>query len=286
MATLENHKSLRIYDRSALMVFDESKTKMNTISQSVGWWCFVPGKMTPEQFVKSVAEAGFRAIDLVPPEYFPLVIERGLAISAIAGHQPLEIGLNRVDQYEQIEEQVRLNVALAKTFRIPNLIVFSGNRGGLDDKKGLEITTGALKRLAPFAEEAGVTLVMELLNSKVDHPDYQADHTSWGAEVCRAVRSPRVKLLFDIYHMQIMEGDIIRTIRNTHELIGLYHTAGNPGRNELDESQELCYPAILRTIKETGYRGYVAHEYIPKEDPTESLRNVYKQCAPFLSAEM
>jgi hydroxypyruvate isomerase len=258
---------------------------MNAINQSVGWWCFVPNKLSPEHFVEAVAKAGLQAIDLVPPEYMSLVSEHGLAISAIAGHQPLEVGLNRVDQYDQIEEQVRMNLALAKTYRIPNLIVFSGNRGGLDDKKGLEITAGALKRLAPLAEEAGVTLVMELLNSKVDHPDYQADHTSWGVEVCRAVSSPRVKLLFDIYHMQIMEGDIIRTIRNIHELIGLYHTAGNPGRNELDEFQELCYPAILRAIKETGYNGYVAHEFIPKENPPESLRNVYKQCAPFLSAE-
>jgi hydroxypyruvate isomerase len=258
---------------------------MNTIKQSVGWWCFVPNKLSPEHFVKAVAEAGFQAIDLVPPDYLSLVSEHDLAISAIAGHQPLEIGLNRVDEYDRIEEQVRANLALAKSFDIPNLIVFSGNRKGLDDTKGLESTAGALKRLALLAEEAGVTLVLELLNSKVDHPDYQADHTSWGAEICRVVASPRVKLLYDIYHMQIMEGDIIRTIRSTHELIGLYHTAGNPGRNDLDESQELYYPAILRTIKETGYHGYVAHEFIPKEDPIESLRNVYKRCAPFLSAE-
>ena len=255
---------------------------MHAISQSVGWWCFVPRFLTPEQFVRSAAEAGFPALDLVPPEYWSLVKDRGLAISSIDGHKPLEIGLNRPDQHERIEEEIRAAIAHAQGLGIPNVICFSGNRAGLDDAKGIEHTVAGLARVAPLAEQAGVTLVLELLNSKVDHPDYQADRTSWGLEVCRAIASPRVKLLYDIYHMQIMEGDIIRTIRASHEAIGFYHTAGNPGRNELDETQELNYPAILRAIKETGYTGYIAHEFVPKGDPIASLGAVFRQFAPVL----
>jgi hydroxypyruvate isomerase len=250
--------------------------------QSIGWWCFVPQKLSPEQFVSSAEEAGFTALDLVPPEYWSLVTDHGLAISSIQGHLPLEIGLNRVDQHERIEQEVRAAIANAQRLKIPNVLCFSGNRGGLDDVKGMEVTVAALRKLAPFAEDAGVTLVLELLNSKVDHPDYQADRTAWGAQVCQAVGSPRVKLLYDIYHMQIMEGDVIRTIRALHPLIGFYHTAGNPGRNDLDETQELNYPAILKAIKDTGYTGYIAHEFIPKADPVAAIRAVFKQSAPCL----
>lgn len=252
---------------------------MSAIVQSVGWWCFVPKLLTPEQFVRSAAEAGFQALDLVPPEYWRLVSDHGLAISSVTGHQPLEIGLNRQDQHLRIEQEIRTAISHAQRLGIPNIICFSGNRQGLDDAKGLEVTATGLSRVAPFAEDAGVTLVLELLNSKVDHPDYQADHTDWGVRVCQAVSSPRVKLLYDIYHMQIMEGDIIRTLRAIHPLIGLYHTAGNPGRNELDGTQELNYPAILKAIKETGYGGYLAHEFIPKGEPVAALRTVFQQCA-------
>ncbi len=166
--------------------------------------------------------------------------------------------------------------------KIPNLLCFSGNRNGLDDEVGAEITAAGLARIAPAAEEAGVTLVLELLNSKVDHPDYQADHTAWGVQVCRAVGSPRVKLLYDIYHMQIMEGDIIRTIQAVHPFIGLYHTAGNPGRNDLDDEQELNYAAILRAIRATGYTGYISHEFIPKGDPAAALRTTFARYAACL----
>lgn len=255
---------------------------MNLISQSIAWWCFVPEKLPPERFVSAVAEAGFSAIDLVPPDYWSLVSDHGLAISAVAAHQPLTIGFNRLDQHDRLEQEVSTNIVLAQRLGIRNLICFSGNREGLDDAEGIEIAAAGLSRVARRAEEAGVTLVLELLNSKVDHPDYQADHTRWGTEVCQRVSSPRVKLLYDIYHMQIMEGDIIRTIRAAHGMIGHYHTAGNPGRNELDNDQELYYPAILQTIKETGYTGYIAHEFIPKGDPIASLRTTFQQCAPWL----
>ncbi len=255
---------------------------MSAIVQSVAWWCFVPRLLSAEQFVEAAAEAGFTALDLVPPEHWESVCERGLGISAIAGHQPLEVGLNRRDQHERIEQEIRTAIDHAQRLKIPNVICFSGNREGLDDATGLEVTVEALRRVTPAAEEAEVTLVLELLNSKVDHPDYQADHTAWGADVCHAVGSPRVKLLYDIYHMQIMEGDVIRTLQTHSSLIGLYHTAGNPGRNDLDEAQELNYPAILKAIQETGYAGYLAHEFIPKGEPVAALRTVFQQCAPLL----
>ena len=166
----------------------------------------------------------------------------------------------------------------AVKYQIPNLIVFSGNRRGLSDTEGAENTIEGLRRVAPAAEAKGITLVMELLNSKVDHHDYQCDHTSWGVQVIQRVNSPRVKLLYDIYHMQIMEGDIIRTLRENIGFIGHIHTAGNPGRADMDQTQELYYPAIVRAIAETGYAGYVGHEFVPKGDPIEAIRATYKMC--------
>jgi hydroxypyruvate isomerase len=255
---------------------------MNTISQSVTWWSFVPEKLTPEKFLHAVADAGFQAVELVPPEYWSLVKDHGLAISAVAAHQPLTIGLNRRDLHDQLEKEIRVSITNAQRLNIPNLICFSGNRNGLDDEAGAEITAEGFARVARDAEIAGINLTLELLNSKVDHPDYQADHTAWGVKVCRAVASPRVKLLYDIYHMQIMEGDIIRTIRSAQEYIGYYHTAGNPGRHDLDEDQELNYPAIFSAIKETGHTGYITHEFIPKGDPPAALKSIFQECAKHL----
>jgi hydroxypyruvate isomerase len=255
---------------------------MNAISQSVAWWCYVPEKLTPEQFVRTVADAGYKAVELVPPEYWSFVQDHGLAISAIAAHQPLTVGLNRRDLHAQLEDEIRASIANAQRLGIPNLICFSGNRNGLDDEAGAEITAEGFARVAGEAERAGIDLALELLNSKVDHPDYQADHTAWGVQVCRAVASPRVKLLYDIYHMQIMEGDIIHTIRTATDYIAYYHTAGNPGRNDLDGEQELNYPAILQAIKETGHTGYIVHEFIPKGDPVAALKSTFEECAKHL----
>ena len=163
---------------------------------------------------------------------------------------------------------------------IPALICFSGNRNaGQSDEDGLEATVAGLKRAAPYAERRGVNLNLELLNSRVDHPGYQADHTAWGAEVCRRVGSPRVRLLYDIYHMQIMEGDVIRTIGDNIRWIGHFHTAGNPGRKDLDDSQELQYAAICAAIAETGYDLFLAHEFTPKGDPIEALRRAFEVCS-------
>lgn len=232
--------------------------------------------MQPEQLVQAAAEIGYEAIDLVSQDYWPLLKAHGLNIAAIGGHQSIEQGLNRREHHERIEKELRAKLVVAAQWKIPNVIVFSGNRAGLDDKTGAEITAEGLRRVAGAAEDAGVTLTLELLNSKVDHKDYQADRTAWGVEVCKMVGSPRVKLLYDIYHMQIMEGDIIRTIRDNHDFFSHYHTAGNPGRHELDERQELNYVAILRTLRDVGYEGYVSHEFLPTGDPITALQQAFE----------
>ncbi|HEV2659707.1 MAG TPA: TIM barrel protein [Ktedonobacteraceae bacterium] len=249
---------------------------MSQIKQSVCWWCFA--SVAPRQLLRAAADIGYAAVELVEPEYWPLIKEYGLTIASTNGGLSIEQGLNRREHHAQIEQRLRATIEQAEHWGIPNIIVFSGNRAGLDDKTGAEITAEGLSRVAGVAEQAGVTLILELLNSKVDHKDYQCDHTTWGVEVCRMVNSPRVKLLYDIYHMQIMEGDIIRTIRANHAFFAHYHTAGNPGRHEIDETQELNYPPIIRAIRETGYEGYLGQELIPLGDPLAGLKQAFDLC--------
>ena len=251
---------------------------MVPIKQSISWWCFVQGGMTPGQLLRAAADIGYSAVELAEPEHWPLIKEYGLTIASTNGGMSIEQGLNRREHHAYLEQQIRATIEQAKQWNIPNVIVFSGNREGLDDRLGAEITAEGLSRVAGVAEEAGVTLVMELLNSKVDHPDYQCDRTNWGVEVCRMVNSPRVKLLYDIYHMQIMEGDIIRTIRDQHKDFAHYHTAGNPGRHELDDTQELNYPPIIRALLETGYKGFLGQEFLPQGDPIAGLKQAFDLC--------
>jgi hydroxypyruvate isomerase len=245
---------------------------MSYPQQSAAWWCFVPQFFTPEAFVRTLAELGYTGIDLVPQEYWQLVTDHGLRITAARGHSSLTQGLNRRELHDHLEVELRANLDLAQQWNIPNLICFSGNRAGLSDAEGAAATADGLLRVAGAAEAAGVTLLLELLNSRVDHPDYQADHTAWGVQVCQMANSPAVKLLYDIYHMQIMEGDIIRTLQAAAPWIGHYHTAGNPGRHEPDESQELNYPAIIRAIAATGFSGTICHEFVPAGEPLAALR--------------
>ena len=248
---------------------------MSKIKQSASWWCFVPGKMSPEAFVRACADAGYDAVELVGREYWGLAKDHGLSVASINGHRTLEDGMNKRENRERILGDIEANIRLAEEWAIPNLIVFSGNRNGLDDDTGAEITAETLAAAAKLAENTGVTLVLELLNSKVDHPDYQCDKTPWGVKVCQMVDSPAIKLLYDIYHMQIMEGDIVRTIREYHPYFGHYHTAGNPGRNDLDDQQEIFYPPIFQAIAATGYDRYIGHEFIPKGDPATALKAAF-----------
>ena len=250
---------------------------MGRIKQTLSWWCYAREGIAPEKLCKEAARIGYKGIEMAPEDHWQLIRDSGLRIATIAGHTALDNGLNRAENHDRIEKELRDNIAKAKGNDIACLICFSGNRHGASDEEGIRVTAAGLKRVARDAEQAGVTLVVELLNSKVDHKGYQCDHTPWGVEVCKQVASDRVKLLYDIYHMQIMEGDLIRTIRDNIAYIGHFHTAGNPGRHEMDETQELYYPAIFRAIADTGYRGYVGHEFVPKGDVFESLETAYKQ---------
>lgn len=251
---------------------------MSLLKQSVSWWCYEHTGIDPETLTRTIKEIGYTGIELVEPEYWPLVRNYGLEIVAYGAHRPLEDGLNKKENAAILEKKILDSLRLAVEWKIPTLIVFSGNRNGLDDKTGAEVTAENLRRVAKAAEDAGVTLALELLNSKVDHPDYQCDRTAWGIQVVDWVGSPRIKLLYDIYHMQVMEGDVIRTIQQSHPYFAHYHTAGNPGRNEIDSTQELFYPAIARAIVETGYTGYLGQEFIPKGDPIAALKQAFETC--------
>ncbi len=188
-------------------------------------------------------------------------------------------GLNDPKHAERIEKELTANIAKAREAEIPVLICFSGNRYGASDESGMEQTAKTLVKMAPQAQAAGVVLAVELLNSKVDHKGYQFDHTAWGVELCRRVNSPAVRVLYDIYHAQIMEGDLLRTIEAKHNSFAHYHTAGNPGRGQPDETQEIYYPAIYRAIAQTGYAGFIGHEFLPKGDVVDALRRAFEDCA-------
>ena len=250
------------------------------IQQSFSWWSFAGRGVSDDVLLQKAREIGYEAVELIDVPLLERACDLGFVIATHQGHQSLSCGLNDLKEHARIEEEIAATLALAQKYAIPNLVVFSGNRrpGLVGRKRGLENTAQGLARLAPAAEQAGVTLVLELLNSKIDHAGYQADHTFWGVEVCRRVGSPRVKLLYDIYHMQVMEGDLIRTIREHHACFGHVHTAGVPGRHDLDDRQEIHYPAVLGALAQTGYNGMVGHEFIPKSDPVTALETAWQLC--------
>jgi len=249
------------------------------INHSVCRWCY---PSVPLETLCDVAkEIGITAIDLVGPEEWPVLKKYGLHAAMPHGAgKGIEEGFNDPSLHDELVASYENLIPQVAAAGYDQLICFSGNRRGLDDEQGIRHCATGLKRLMSTAEQYGVTLVMELLNSKVDHPDYHCDHTAWGAALCDAVGSERFKLLYDIYHMQIMEGDVIATIRKYHPYIAHYHTGGVPGRNEIDETQELHYPAIMRAIAETGFNGYVAQEFIPKQpEPLKSLAQAVAICS-------
>jgi hydroxypyruvate isomerase len=241
-------------------------------TQSVCRWPF--NKMPIREFFRGVADLGLTAVDLLTPEEWPVAREFGLTCSMGSGLGGTIVdGLNDPANHEAIIKGLTEGIPRADEAGVPNVITFFGNRRGRSDEEAIASSVAALRRVAPVAERHGVTVCIELLNSKVDHKDYQGDRTAYGVAVVSQVNSPRVKLLYDIYHMQIMEGDVIRTLRDQRQWIAHYHTAGVPGRHEIDETQELYYPAIFRAIRDTGFSGYIAHEFIPVRDPLTSLRN-------------
>ena len=254
------------------------------IKQSVCLPMVLPNQVHLEEFLESLKNIGFPAVEIWNrDEHFNELVtlcqKLNLNLVSMIGHESLAEGLNDVTQHDRIESELRESIDIASHCGIPGLICFSGNRlAETDDAEGIAATVLGLKRIAPYAEEKGVNLNLELLNSKNDHPGYQCDHTAWGVEVCKLVNSPRVKLLYDIYHMQIMEGNIIHTISDNIQWIGHFHTAGVPGRNEIDGSQELEYGAICDAIAETDYDLYVGHEFRPRGDVLQALRTAYAIC--------
>lgn len=242
------------------------------INHSVCRWCY--NSIPLEDLCKAAKEIGIASIELTGPEEWPVLQKYGLtsALPWGAGKGIVE-GFNNLKLHDDLVKSYTEVIPKAAAAGLTQIICFSGNRNGMDDEKGMENCAVGLKRLMPVAEKHKVTLVMELLNSKVDHKDYMCDHTAWGAALCDKVGSDRFKLLYDIYHMQIMEGDVIATIRKYQKYISHYHTGGVPGRHEIDESQELNYPAIMKAILDTGFKGHVAQEFIPaREDKIGSLR--------------
>ena len=255
-------------------------------NHSVCKWCYKDIPLEP--FAKAAKEIGLASIELLAPEDFPTLRKYGLSCAMVSnptlqtapgvtiGHIPK--AFNRLEHHDILTGLYEKRIAEVADAGFENLICFSGNREKMDDQQGLENCVVGLKRLMAVAEKRRVTICMELLNSKVNHKDYMCDRTAWGVELVKRVGSPRFKLLYDIYHMQIMEGDVIRTIQENHPYIGHYHTGGNPGRNEIDETQEINYPAVMRAIVATGFKGFVAQEFIPKRDPLTSLRQAVKIC--------
>ena len=241
------------------------------VNHSVCKWCY--NKIPLDDFCKSVKEMGITSVDLIDPNDWATLKKHGLTCAMAQGAgKGISDGFNDPKLHDELVASYEAIFPKLKAAGLTNVICFSGNRRGMSNEEGLKNCAVGLKRLMPSAEKHGVTMVMELLNSKVDHKDYMCDHTAWGVDLCKAVGSERFKLLYDIYHMQIMEGDMIRTIRDNHQYIAHYHTGGNPGRNEIDETQEIYYPAVMQAILATGFKGYVAQEFIPKRDPLKSLR--------------
>lgn len=264
--------------RSEAVTREQEPQKTGGFQQDICWWCMARPGVDPKQLIKETKAAGYAGIELVGREWWDAIKAEGLHVVTIAGHGTIADGLNRKENHSRIEDEIRRNLDLAAQYGIRVLICFSGNRRGMSDEEGIENTAEGLHRVAKAAEEKGVTLALEMLNSKVDHKDYHADHTAWALEVCKRVNSPRVRMLYDIYHMQIMEGDVIRTIRNNFQWIAHFHTAGVPGRRDLDDAQELNYRAIMKAIADLGYTGFVGQEFIPKADVFAAIRHAHEVC--------
>ena len=248
------------------------------INHAVCKWCY--GRIPLDDLCKASKAMGIKGIDLLGPNQWATAAKYGLVCSMANGAgMGIPRGFNRVEYHDRLVADYEKLIPMAAEAGLRNVICFSGNRDGIDDEEGAANCIEGLKRLMKLAEARKVNVVMELLNSRHDHKDYQCDHTEWGAKVCAGVGSPRMSLLYDIYHMQIMEGDIIAHVKEFSQYIGHYHTGGVPGRNEIDQTQEINYPAVMKAVVETGFDGFVAQEFVPKnENPLESLRAAVRIC--------
>jgi hydroxypyruvate isomerase len=263
--------------RRAVARQDPEKKKLRgRIRHSVCRWCY--GKIALDDLCREVAAMGGHSVELLDEADWEVPKKHGLVCAVANGPGGIPKGWNRIEHHDNLVQKTEALLPKIAAVDIPNTIVFSGNRAGLADEEGAKNCITGLKRIAPLAEKFGVTLLLEILNSKVDHGDYQFDHMAYGLEVVKAVGSPRLKILYDIYHAQIMEGDVIRTIRDHIDWIGHFHTGGVPGRQEIDATQELNYAAICRAIADAGFKGFVAQEFVPAKDPLTSLRQAFEIC--------
>ena len=264
---------------SAFKTYNTNKVKFKgNINHSVCQWCY--GFISVEELCKAVTEIGFSAIDLVGPKDWPTLKKYNIYSSMCNGSEiSLTEGWNHTEYHSTLIDKFTSYIPLMVQAGYKDVICFSGSRKGMDDETGLKNCTDGLKKVIGLAEKNGITVHMELLNSKIDHKDYMCDKSVWGVELVKRIGSENFKLLYDIYHMQIDEGDVIRTIKDNHQYFGHYHTGGVPGRHEIDESQELYYPAIMKAIVATGFKGYTAQEFIPAaEDKIASLRKAVELC--------
>lgn len=268
-------KSKKPSSDAAVSDHENIDASQGRLRQGVARWCYPD--LTLDQLAKHAASLGLVGIDLLEPNEFKTVKKHGLMVTMVSSHK-LANGLCDPKFHDECLDRIHTAIEATAAEGWKNVICFSGNARGIDRKVGMKHCVDALKRITPAAEKAGVVLNMELLNSKVDHPDYMCDNSRWGIELVKRVESDHFKLLFDIYHMQIMEGDVIRTIQDSHPYLGHYHTAGNPGRHELDETQELNYKAIARAIADTGFNGFVSHEFRPTRDPVAGLKQAIQCC--------
>jgi hydroxypyruvate isomerase len=283
---MDRRQALQVFGAAALVpaLGDRLSTgeplRASRLKQSVSRWPY--SKIPLPEFCKACKGMGIAAIDLLQPEDWPVVRDAGLVCSMgypTKRNDFIPTGFNDPANHAMLLRELETTIPLAAKAGVPNVIAMFGNRNGRSDGEAIEACVNGLSQIKALAEEQNVTVCVELLNSKVDHPDYQGDHTAFGAAVMERVGSARVKLLYDIYHMQIMEGDVIRTIRTHIQHIGHFHTGGVPGRHELDDSQELNWHGVARAIADTGFNGYMAHEFVPTKDPLTSLREAVRTCS-------
>jgi hydroxypyruvate isomerase len=248
------------------------------LKQAVTRGCFRGSNFTLDEMARHAARLGATGFDLIGEADWPTLKKHGLVPTMAPGAGSIRDGLNRKENHAKLETVMRANLDKAASNGVPNVITFSGNRAGMGDAEAIDNCTAFLNKVKKQAEDKGVTIAMEYLNSKVNHPDYQFDRMAFGVEIMKRVNSPRVRILYDIYHAQIMEGDIIRTIRDNFAYIAHFHTAGNPGRHEFDDTQEMNYRGIARAIADLNFTGWVAHEYSPLKDPLSSLDEALRIC--------
>jgi len=246
------------------------------LKQSVSRWCY--GRIPLDDLCEAAKSIGYRSVELLSEKEWEVPKKHGLECAMANGFGTIPVGFNRPDNHDKLVADAERMIPLVAAAGVPNIVVFSGNRAGLSDGEGIANCITGLKRVTPTAERHNVTLCLEMLNSKVDHKDYQADHTAWAVQVVQGVGSPRLKLLYDIYHMQIMDGDVIATIRANAGHIAHFHTGGVPGRAEIDDTQELNYRRVMQAIADLGFTGFVGQEFVPKRDPLSSLKQAFEIC--------